>query len=133
MVVNREVVIRRGEGPGRGERTDIHVDAVVRNLGSEEYGSVTAIIEAKGNWYRQLFREMEAQLAGRYLRDNHCQYGLYLVGWFSCPQWDAEDRRQKTAIGRDLGKTRKQLDVRASKLSGQGLQVKPLVINTALR
>jgi hypothetical protein len=94
---------------------------------------VTVIIEAKGCWYRRLYKEMEAQLADRYLRDNRCRHGLYLVGWFNCPQWDLEDRRQKTAARRELVKTQKRLEAKASEISQQGLRVQPLIINVALR
>jgi hypothetical protein len=44
VVVNREVVIRRGEGPGRGERTDVHVNAVMDDPRTEESDIVTIII-----------------------------------------------------------------------------------------
>jgi hypothetical protein len=70
-----------------------------------EYGPVTVIIEAKGNWYRLLYREMGAQLAGRYLRYNRCRHSLYLVGWFNWPQWDTDDPRNRTAMRRDLADT----------------------------
>lgn len=133
VVVNREVVIRRGEGPGRGERTDVHVDAVVQNPHAEGRDTVTIIIEAKGCWYQRLYKEMEAQLADRYLRDNRCRHGLYLVGWFNCPQWDPEDLRQKTAARRDIAKTQKRLEARASELSQGSLHIKLVVLNTALR
>ncbi len=133
VVVNREVVIRHGEGAARKERTDIHVDALLRGPRTEEYGSVTVIIEAKGNWYRQLYREMEAQLAGRYLRKNHYKHGLHLVGWFNCPQWDEEDPKYKTAMGRDPRKTLRKLESKAAELSRGELRVEPLIINAALR
>jgi hypothetical protein len=131
VIVNREVVIRRGEGAGRTNRYPR--EAVVRNSRAEEYESVTVIIEAKGNWYRQLYREMEAQLAGRYLKDNPCRHGLYLVGWFNCPQWDDEDNRKRTAMRRDPVSVLERLEARTSELPQQGLRVKPLIISTALR
>ena len=133
VIVNREVVIRRGEGPGQGERTDIHVDAVVQDPHAEERNIVTVIIEAKGCWYHRLYKEMEAQLADRYLRDNRCRHGLYLIGWFNCPQWDTEDHRQKTAARRDFAKTQRRLKVRASELSQGDLHIEPVVLNIALR
>lgn len=133
VVVNREVVIRRGEGPGRGERTDVHVDAIVRETRVEEHETVTVIIESKGCWYHRLYKEMEAQLANRYLRDNRCRHGLYLVGWFNCPQWDLEDRRQKTAAKRNLNQTRKRLKARASELSQSGTHIESVILDTALR
>ena len=132
-VVNREVVIRRGEGSGRGERTDVHVNAVVQEPRVEEHTTVTIIIEAKGCWYHRLYKEMEAQLANRYLRDNRCRHGLYLVGWFNCPQWDPEDRRQKTATRRDLNKTRKKLETRASELSQGDLHIESIILDATLR
>lgn len=133
VVVNREVVIRRGEGQGRGERTDVHVDAVLQNPGAEESDTVTVIIEAKGCWYYQLFKAMETQLVGRYLEDNRCRYGLYLVGWFKCPQWDPEDSRHKVTARRDRAEVHKKLESRASALSERDLHVKSMTLNTALR
>src|SRR5574337_923853 len=55
VIVNREVQIRRGEAPGVGERTDIHVDALVLGPNGEAYDSVSAIIEVKGCWNRELY------------------------------------------------------------------------------
>lgn len=133
VVVNREVVIRRGEGQGLGERTDVHVDAVLQDPRAEEHATVTIIIEAKGCWYYQLYKAMETQLVGRYLENNRCRHGLYLVGWFNCPQWDDEDRREKTAARRDLGETQRRLEARASELSQRDLRIKSMVLNTALR
>ncbi|TDA68007.1 MAG: hypothetical protein D9V47_09180 [Clostridia bacterium] len=94
IIFNREVEIRRGAGPGTGERTDIHVDAVVRGLNGEAYDRVSAIIEVKGCWNHELDHAMETQLVDRYLRDNRCQHGLYLIGWFDCVQWDSNDYRK---------------------------------------
>ena len=133
VVVNREVVISRGEGESRGQRTDIRVDALARGPRAEEYDPVTVIIEAKGNWYRQLYREMEAQLVNRYLRYNRCRHGLYLVGWFNCPQWDAEDPRNRTAMRRALADTLNKLRAKAAELSQGELRVEPFLIDAALR
>lgn len=133
IVVNREVVIRRGEGQGRGERTDVHVDAVLQDPGVEERATVTVIIEAKGCWYYQLFKAMEAQLVGRYLEDNRCRHGLYLIAWFSCPQWDPEDSRRKVAMRRNREEVHQKLESRASSLSERDLHVRAMILNTALR
>jgi hypothetical protein len=133
VVVNREVVIRRGEGESRGERTDIRVDAVIQGADVGEYGPLTVIIEAKGNWYRRLYQEMEAQLASRYLRDNRCKHGLYLVGWFNCVQWDTADPRNRTAMRRDPAKVLDNLRAKAEELFQNELRIEPFIINTALR
>jgi hypothetical protein len=78
VVINREVEIRRGTGKGDGERTDIHVDAVVKSASGEALSVERAIIETKGCWNRNLRTAMGDQLVGRYLKDN-CRHGLYLV------------------------------------------------------
>jgi hypothetical protein len=82
IIVNREVRIHRGE------RTDIHVNAVVLIPQEGGYDSVSVIIEVKGCWNLDHDHAMKTQLVDRYLRDNRCQHGLYLVGWFNCEQWD---------------------------------------------
>lgn len=133
VIVNREVEIRRGEGSGQGERTDIHVDAVVRGSHGEVYDSVTAIIEVKGCWNLELDHAMKTQLVDRYLKDNRCQHGLYLVGWFNCDQWDDEDYKKKRAPKLSIDEVQKKFDTQAAELSQQGIRIKALVVNTALR
>jgi len=132
IIVNREVEIRRGAG-SIGERTDIHVDAVVRSSSGEVFDSITAIIEVKGCWHPELYHAMETQLVNRYLKDNRCQQGLYLVGWFNCDQWDPSDERSKRApqISRDEAQQR--FDAQAADLSAAGPYVRALVLNTAIR
>jgi len=94
VIVAREVEIRRGEGSGTGERTDIHVTAVVPGLDTGSTDTVRVIIEVKGCWNPELQTAMQAQLVDRYLKDNQCQHGIYLVGWYLCDQWD-DSHRQK--------------------------------------
>src|SRR4051812_31970927 len=53
IVINREVVIRRGEKPGgRGERTDILVDAIARGDSADAIDVITVTVEVKGCWNR---------------------------------------------------------------------------------
>lgn len=126
IIVNREVEIHRGE------RTDIHVDAIVRSSQGEVYDSITAIIEVKGCWNTKLNHEMKTQLVDRYLKDNRCQHGLYLVGWFNCNQWDSEDYRKGQVPKISIDEARRQFDDQAASLSQQGLRIKAFVIDTAL-
>ncbi|MDP3981381.1 MAG: hypothetical protein Q8Q33_08225, partial [Chlamydiota bacterium] len=133
IIVNREVEIRRGEGTGQGERTDIHVDAVMRNQCNEVYDSITVIIEVKGCWHPDLNHAMETQLADRYLKDNHCQYGLYLVGWFNCAQWDDNVCRKRHFPKISIDEARIRFDTQAVELSQQSTRIKAFVMNTALR
>jgi predicted NACHT family NTPase len=133
VVVNREVEIRRGTGAGAGERTDILVDAIIRNQRGEAYDIITAVVEAKGCWHRDLDTAMEEQLVNRYLRENSSKYGLYLIGWFNCDQWDNEDYRKQRAPGLTIAEAQSRFDVQAAALSSSDLKIKTLVLNTSLR
>ncbi len=126
VVVNREVRIHRGE------KTDIHVDAISQAPNGKSYDTITAIIEVKGCWHTELFQAMETQLVGKYLKDNHCQHGLYLVGWFNCENWDDEDYRKGQAPKMTMGEAQEFLDSQAASLSEGGLEIKALVMNAAL-
>ncbi|MEA1909107.1 MAG: hypothetical protein U9N43_08790, partial [Euryarchaeota archaeon] len=133
IIANREVEIRRGEGSGTGERTDIYIDAVVRGSNGKNHDSVAVIIEVKGCWHNELDTAMKTQLVDRYLKDNPCQHGMYLVGWFNCDQWGYEDYRKKGCPKRDIGEARNRFDIQAAELSQQGKLIKVFVMNTALR
>lgn len=136
IIVNREVVIRTGsKGPRDkktpGERTDVHVDALTPHLKGEGYDSVTVIIEVKGCWNSGLSQAMETQLVGRYLKDNQCRHGLYLVGWFNCKEWNGYFGKQK-APKLSAEEAQRQFDQQAAALSVEGVQVRVFVLNTGL-
>lgn len=130
VIINREVEIRRGE------RTDIQVDAVIKNQNGEVYDSITVIIEVKGGWNnKELDTAMEEQLVNRYLKDNRCQHGLYLIAWFNCEQWDDSDYRKRDAQKKNnsIEEAKEKYEQQAAKLSNSGVTVKAFVLNTALR
>jgi predicted NACHT family NTPase len=135
IVVNREVVIRRGEKPGgKGERTDVHVDAIRRGPQPDTYDVITLVIETKGCWNKELNSAMSEQLVGRYLNDTPCRHGIYLVGWFVCPQWsDDTDSRRNHTPSCSLDALQTELHQQATKLSSGKRQVCAVVINAALR
>jgi hypothetical protein len=133
VIINREVEIRRGTGGDSGERTDIHVDAVVPASDSGEYDVMTVIIEVKGCWHSKLETAMETQLVNRYLKDNQCQYGIYLVGWFDCAQWDGDDYRKGNIPKKRIEEMQSQFDDEAGDLSKQGVHIRAFVMNAALR
>ena len=128
VVVGREVEIRRGEGAHLGERTDIHVSARTSTPGGE---LAETIIEVKGCWNAELNTAMKSQLVDRYLKDNQCQHGLYLVGWFQCSQWDQSDWRHNRSSG--IVGARDYLETQAAELSTGRAKVKAMVLNLALR
>jgi hypothetical protein len=129
VIVNREVRIHKGE------RTDIHVDAVVLESSGRAYDSVTVIIECKGCWNPELHNAMRDQLVGRYLKDNHCQHGLYLVGWFNCEKWSGLDGRKKKALRLcpNIDDTKQKLAVSAADLSKDSISIKSVVLDASLR
>ena len=131
VVLNREVEIRRSVGPGTGQRTDIHVDAV-RRAGTVGYEQVKVIIEAKGCWNADVRTAMRTQLRDRYLLDSDCRHGLYLVGWFRCMQWSSRDDRQKTVPWTSLDEARVELAGQAGQLTSD-VTIRSYVLNAALR
>ena len=124
VVANREVVVRRG-------RTDIHVDAIKKEPNGEVYDRITFIIEAKGCWHPRLKKAMKAQLVARYLAENRCDYGLYLVGWFLCNRWAPEYRKRQTPKW-NLEKARLFFQDQAEQCSKEGKLIKAFVLNLAL-
>lgn len=133
IIVNREVEIRHGTGGDPGERTDIHVNAITPGAGDAEYDVITVIIEAKGCWHPALETAMETQLVDRYLKDNQCQHGIYLVGWFDCAQWDDDDYRKRNTPDKSIDEMQAQFDKQAAELSKRGVRITTFVMNTALR
>lgn len=133
IIVNREVELRRNYGSNTGERTDIHVDAVLKRPNGKIYDSITVIIEVKGCWHRDIQTAMQNQLTERYLADNACSHGLYLIGWFSCEQWDDRDTRKKHAPKISLETAKEQFKAQAENLSSSNRSVCAYVLNTALR
>ena len=128
IVLNREVRVHRGE------RTDIHVNAIIHAASAEFYDSITVIVECKGCWNPGLHDAMRDQLVGRYLRDNHCQHGLYLVGWFNCGNWSEADGRKKQALRLcpQIDGTRQKLAASAADLSRDSIRVKSVVLDASL-
>ena len=133
IIANREVELRPSQGGALGERTDVHIDAVIKNAKGEIYDSITAIIEVKGCWHNELDTAMETQLVNRYLLDNTCQHGLYLVGWFICQQWDDSDYRKRSTPNISAVEAQENFNQQAEDLSLSGVMVKAFVLNTALR
>lgn len=133
VVMAREPEIRRGEGSGRGELTDIHVTALVPGLTEGSFDQARVIIEVKGCWHGELKTAMKTQLVDRYLKDNQCQHGIYLVGWYICDQWDNADYRKTDTPKWSLEEARVFFQRQAEDLSKGGLSIQSVVVNTALR
>jgi hypothetical protein len=125
IIVNREVQIHKKE------KTDIHVDTFVRQADTQQVDMISAIIEVKGSWNRELETAMRTQLKDRYLQNNHCKHGLYLVGWFNCDQWDEQDYRKRDVPNLTLDEAKQKFSTQASELSLNSAHIEAFLLNTS--
>jgi len=127
IVANREVRIRRGE------QTDIHVVALRRGEDADQCCAARVIIEVKGCWHLELRTAMEDQLKERYLKDNQDAYGLYLVAWFPCDEWDDSDRRKTTTPRWTTDEADEFFQGQAARLSTAGCVVGAVLLDASWR
>jgi hypothetical protein len=132
IIINREVVVRSNPG-GKGERTDIHVDAIAPSQDGAAFERLTVIIEAKGLWNQDLESSMKTQLVGEYLRESRSKSGIYLVGYFNCAQWSKKDYRRSDAHKYSLEGVRQLLNDQAKLLSQNGFNIRAVVLDASLR
>jgi hypothetical protein len=66
------------------------------------------------------------------MKDSECRYGIYLVGWFVCPQWDPDDSRRGATPKISIQGAQQKFEMQAAELSVGGNLVRALVMNTAL-
>lgn len=125
IIVNREVQIHKGE------RTDLHVDAISIDRDEDSFKKLTVIIEVKGSWHNALDTAMKEQLAKDYLTDNICKTGIYLVGWFNCESWDKEDYQCKNAPKINREEAQEKYDKQAAELSKKGFNIRAVVLDTS--
>ena len=133
IIINREVQIRRGRrGEMAGQSTDIHVDATPREGShNDHYGSISLIIEVKGSWNDGLMIDMERQLRDRYMRNNDCRIGLYVVAHFRAGRWVSTDDRRVKSDTWNIHELRAQLAEQARQLSGSVL-IRSFVLDASL-
>lgn len=133
IIANREVEIRPTVGSMQGERTDIKVDAFRRKPGGQQYDVLSMIIETKCVWNDELDTAMETQLVERYMKDNLCHDGIYLVGWYDCPQWDENDNRKSKSQKHKQSDLKRELKDQAHQLSVNGVKIREYVLDVSLR
>lgn len=126
VVLGREVQIHRFD------KTDIHVTAVTRDRRSGVFESVKAIIEVKGCWHPEVKTAMQNQLVERYLADNECQHGLYLVAWFPLESWNRSDYRRKQVPFKKRNDLESYLAKQAESLSS-GLTLRAEVLDFSIQ
>jgi hypothetical protein len=127
VFANREVEVGRVPGAPVGRRTDILINAVRRRPGGETYDTISAVIETKGCWNRELFTALEAQLFRDYMVRLRAQAGIYLVGWFEADKWDRGDYRRANIPKMSVDEVKAELAKQAAALPA-GIVVYPVVI-----
>ena len=132
VIVNREVQIRRGIGAGSGQSTDIHVDAAIPGSQEASCDRACVIIEVKGNWNKELGVAMQTQLRDRYLKNNNCKNGIYLVGWFLCSKW-TRDYHARKCPRISIAQADEQFAQQAIDLSTNGYQIKSYILDLSLK
>ena len=75
---------------------------------------------------------METQLRDRYLKENQVRHGVYVVGWFHCPQWATPHRGVHASVA-DARALAAVLDDQAQNISRDGVSIRACVLNCALR
>jgi hypothetical protein len=133
IISHREVKIRRCTGPeNRGQITDLYVNAVRKKRRDDFYDSIPVIIEVKGSFNKRIKKDIKEQLVDRYLKDNYCNYGLYVIYWPLCAQWDDRDKAKKRPL-KDIERAKRNYARYASDLSQGSVQIKACVIDTGLK
>jgi hypothetical protein len=134
IISDREVQIRPGMGPDRAQLTDLLVTAVPFNAEGAAGTPVSVVVEVKGAWNDGVLTDMDAQLCKRYLQGDQHNFGIYVVGYFTCQAWNRlEDGRRKSgASNMDILVLEARLREQAKSLSSQQRRVEAVVLDARL-
>ena len=133
IVLNREVQIRPPLGAKQGETTDIYVDVMVPTIQAGVKERLSAVVEVKGCWNRDVKTDMETQLANRYMNESGIYCGLYLVGWYECMLWDHNDYKWGDRLKLSLAEARTFFAQQAQHLTKDHRQLRSFVLDVRLR
>jgi hypothetical protein len=75
---------------------------------------------------------MQTQLVERYLKDNDCKHGLYLIGWFPLKLWDEADYRRRQVQFREIDDLTGYVERQAVSLSS-GVNIAAKILNFSYR
>jgi len=128
VFIGREVEIRKSS------KTDIHIETFSKLSNNELDNRITCVIEVKGCWHKEVKTALKTQLVARYLKQNGFQYGIYLVGWFRCEEWEEEDFKSRDAskLKYTLEEARTKFEKDASEFSAENLDVRAFVLDARL-
>jgi hypothetical protein len=113
-----------------GQFLDIYISATTSHLKNQ---TATVIVEVKGCWNRELKTAQETQLAMRYLKDRSSKDGIYLVAWFLCDKWDAQDPRKEQTPKWEISTAKIFLSQQAAEInSNTGSSIRPFVLDATI-
>lgn len=117
IVLNREVVIRPTD------RADILVETNCRDAKTDQFRPIRVIIEVKRDFNPDIEHAMKTQLSERYLEENDCKTGLYLVAWFD------RNRQRGDKAQERLKEFRARLETQAARESCAGKNLRAWVLD----
>ena len=132
LLVSRGVVINREVQIHIRERTDIHVDAVTRATATIEARRIKVIIEVKGCWNPDQKGAVESQLVNRYLAQNDCTHGMFLLAWFVCSRWNNKDRRRGKVPFATKQMAQRYFDAEAKRLSDDRIRIESILLDVTV-
>lgn len=103
LIADREVQIRPRIGAEPAQLTDILVRAVPFGPTGSPGAPVSVVIEVKGAWNKGVLTDMKGQLYDRYLGTGQFRFGIYVVGYFTCPTWNRDKDARKTSGASRMG------------------------------
>lgn len=122
IIINREVEIKRSSIKGKGERTDLLVQAISNQ---PQQSKITLVIETKKCTHEEVETAMESQLKKRYLKTYKSPVGIYLVGWYY-----GNHLRNKKGLSKK--KFAAMLEDQAIELSDGMLELKSIVLDCTI-
>jgi hypothetical protein len=126
-LVRRAGRIGRGNDPGKGGAGSLCSDSTGQRR------TVQVIVETKGCWNDAIMNAMEKQLVRRYLGQNECRCGIYLIGWFDQKIWDDDSRHGKVKKEiRNFEAVREEFTNQARRLTTATRQIQSVVLDASL-
>jgi hypothetical protein len=134
IFASREVQIRRRFGDDRAQHVDVFVAAIPLSEDGKPGKPVTVVVEVKCAWNQGVHEDMDRQLHARYLSNDTCDFGIYLVAYFTCAAWNrkGDDRVKSGASKMNVGDLRTQLAAQAKGLSTSEKRIDSIVIDARI-
>ena len=121
VVANREVQLNRGDGKGKGAKTDLWLTAISKR----DETQLQLCIEVKGSWNRTCQTAFKDQLCQKYMGAGGANVGIFLVGWF----WSGQGCHHKNQWNNDRSEAERFLAAQEAELRNQGYNVRHLIID----